>query len=211
LTTTTTALLGGAFNPIHFGHLRLATEVLNTTRIETVQFMPYHTPVHREAPSVGAIHRVAMLQQAIQGHPEFTYQDYEITLGKPSYTVDTVTALSQHTSNHIFSFVMGMDAFCQIHTWHRYEALLDYAHLIIAMRPGDSLPTEGPAAELYQQYGNTDSEQLHQTHHKVIFLLEMTALDIASRHIRALLHDQKRADFLLPDPILAYIQHHQLY
>ena len=112
-------ILGGTFDPIHFGHLRLAEEMLEQASLLQIRFIPAGTPPHRDTPRVSALHRSAMVRLAIAGQPAFVLDEREVNRTTPCYTVDTLRELrAELGAAQPLCLLMGSDAFLQLNTWH---------------------------------------------------------------------------------------------
>jgi nicotinate-nucleotide adenylyltransferase len=208
-------LLGGTFDPIHFGHLRLAQEVANALGLARVHFIPTGTPPHRNAPQVSGAHRLQMVSIAIAGNPLFEADDREIRREGISYTYDTLSELRDELGERPLYLLMGADAFAALTTWHRWQELFDLAHVVIAHRPGFRLQElraalRAPLRKIYLQ-------RLAATHGMLrasagsILTREITALDISATHIRAMLAQGSSPRYLVPDSVLEYIDRNHLY
>lgn len=129
-------LLGGTFNPIHYGHLRMAQELANGLGMDEVKFIPSANPPHKDSVTVSAEHRATMVKLAIADNPLFTLDKRELERQGTSYTIDTLISLREELGNNTaLCLMMGSDAFIKLNTWHRWQALLDYAHIILVQRP----------------------------------------------------------------------------
>jgi nicotinate-nucleotide adenylyltransferase len=136
----TIGIFGGTFDPIHFGHLRTAFELLQALRLHEMRFMPAGNPPHREVTVASAPVRLAMVQAATQGQPGFVVDDREIRREGLSYSVDTMRTLRADFPDHSLCLIVGMDAFLGLPKWHQWRELLDLAHLVVAHRPGWRAP-----------------------------------------------------------------------
>jgi len=133
-------ILGGTFDPIHYGHLRLAEEMRELAGLQQIRFIPTGNPPHRDAPQVSALHRSAMVKLAIADHPDFVLDEREVRRAAKSFTVDTLRELrTELGETQPLCLLMGGDAFLQLHTWHQWEKLLDLAHIVVGYRPGFTL------------------------------------------------------------------------
>lgn len=210
-------LFGGTFDPIHYGHLRLAQELATGLGLEEVRFVPAGRPPHRESPAVSAQQRLEMARLAIAGNPLFTLDAREILQEAPSYTVDTLAELRRELGNaQPLCLFMGADAFLGLATWHRWQELFGLAHIVVAHRPG--FPQAGWAesmpATLRQEFAQRlqpDARTLREAPHGAILAQVITALDISASHIRMSLRAGISPRYLLPDAVLDYIQTHRLY
>jgi len=208
-------IFGGTFNPIHFGHLRLAEDALQQLDLAEILWVPAGQPWHRDQPGVSAAQRLAMVDLALADNPAFRLDPGEVESNQPSYTVPTLERLrAQLGDAQPLVLLLGADAFADLTTWHRWQALFGLAHIAIAHRPGftidpASLP-ESLAAE-HRQRLVEDATSLNTAPAGHITGFCMTQLDISATRIRALLASGQSPRYLLPDAVIAYIQHHQLY
>lgn len=207
-------IFGGTFDPIHFGHLRLAQEALDHLGLGAVRWIPAGQPPHRAAPRVTPQHRLAMAQLALADNPAFSLDAAEVDSPAASYTVHTLERLRAELGDQQpLVLLVGADAFAGLTTWHRWQDILQLAHIGIAHRPGfpispDSLPE--PLAALYQlQRCPPDSLQIAPAGGMCPFA--MTQLDISATQIRKLLSNGRPARYLLPTTVLDYIAHNHLY
>lgn len=129
-------LLGGTFDPVHYGHLRLAEEAREALKLPELRWIPAGQPPHRTAPRTAAGHRLEMVRRAVAGNPAFTVDDAETRAPGPSFTVTTLERLRAALPDRPLVLLMGADAFLGLATWHRWRELLDLAHLGVATRPG---------------------------------------------------------------------------
>jgi nicotinate-nucleotide adenylyltransferase len=203
-------IFGGTFDPIHFGHLRLAEEMAGALDLGQVVFIPAGQPPHRGAPRTSATHRLEMVRRAIAGNPRFAVDAREVQRPAPSYTVDTLTALrAELGSEQPLWLLLGADAFLGLPTWHEWRQLFGLTNIAVAARPGAQLLQSGSmpdelkheVSQRQQAAGPAGSVRLQQ----------MTPLDISATAIRDTLARQGSARYLLPDAVLDYIHEHQLY
>jgi len=208
-------ILGGTFDPIHFGHLRLAQELADALGLARVRFIPTGTPPHRNSPQVSGAHRLQMVAVAIAGNPLFEADDREIRREGISYTYDTLTELREELGEGPLCLLMGADAFGALTTWHRWQDLFDLAHVVIAHRPGFRLQElqaalPAPLRKIYlQRLARVPG--MPRANAGSILTREITALDISATHIRAMLARGSSPRYLAPDTVLEYIDHNQLY
>ena len=207
-------IFGGTFDPIHFGHLRLAEEMAEAIGLERVLFIPAGQPPHRGAPHTAAPHRLEMVRRAIAGNPLFSVDAREVESPRPSYTVDTLAALRAELGfEQPLWLLLGADAFLELPTWHEWQQLFKLAHIAVAARPGaqlmqsDAMP-DVLKNEVSQRQGAAGSDTSPAGS---VLLLQMTPLDISATAIRDTLARHGSARYLLPDPVLDYIHEHQLY
>jgi nicotinate-nucleotide adenylyltransferase len=209
-------IFGGAFNPIHLAHLRLAEEAREYCELDQVLFLPTADPPHKTLPeeSPSFAYRLAMVAVAIAGNPAFRVSDLEGTrLGK-NYSVDILECLHSLYPFCDFFFIVGMDSFRDLATWHDYRRLFALTNLVVTRRPGverDDLLALLPVAIRPEFCYDPSGKMLtHASGSRVIFL-EETYLDISSTYIRQLLLGGRSVRYLLPTPVADYIEQHALY
>lgn len=130
-------ILGGTFDPIHFGHLRTALDVVEDLNLQQLRFIPCGEPPHRDQPHASPAQRLAMVQLAIASESRFMVDAREIQRGGPSYMVETLESLRQELGEQqSLGLIVGLDAFAALDSWYRWQDLIDLAHLIIMTRPG---------------------------------------------------------------------------
>lgn len=223
-------IFGGTFDPIHYGHLRLAEEMVDALSLREVRFIPTGQPPHRAAPQASAQHRLEMTRRAIAGNPRFLVDDREVRATRPSYTVDTLTELrSEIGAQQPLVLLLGADAFLGLTSWHEWQRLFELAHLAVAQRPGStlqqalpeplqrevgprwtragSLATAAPASGKQSDAGSLDGLGAAGS----VSEFEMTPLAISASAIRNALAQQKSVRYLLPEPVCDYLQQYQLY
>ena len=217
MSTAPIGVLGGTFDPVHFGHLRLAEELAAALRLEEVRFVPSGTPPHRSAPQAAAEHRAAMTRLAVAGNTRFKVDEREARRAGPGYTFDTLTALRADAGGtRPLVLLVGADAFLEFATWHRWHELFGLAHVAVAHRPG--FPVERWADRMPQPLAREYSARLMQQPLAVhlspaggIAVVAITALDISATAIRDMLRAGLSPRYLLPDLVLDYIRAHSLY
>ena len=205
-------VLGGTFNPVHYGHLRSALEIVERLQLAQLRLMPCAVPPHREAPTCSSEHRAAMVELAVAAEPGLACDSRELQRPGKSYTIDSLTALRQELGEgHSLCLVMGCDAVLNITSWHRWQELLDWAHVVVIARPGWQLPDSGPVAAWLREHRLGSHAGLRQRPGGGISIEELRPLAISSTEIRDLLAAGRSARYLLPESVLDYIQTHKLY
>ena len=195
-------ILGGTFDPIHFGHLDAADAARRAMQLDRVLLIPSFDPPHRPAdPMASGFHRFALVALAIQGNDALSASDMELTRTGPSYTADTLRAVARQgwRPSQIF-FILGSDAFAEIATWREYPAVLDTANFVVIARPGTTL--DAATARTPSLRG-----RLGQS----IFLVEARTRDVSSSTIRARLATRQPIDDLVPAAVARHIAAHHLY
>ncbi len=210
-------VLGGTFDPVHFGHLRLAQEVAEKLKLDHVRFVPSGTPPHRAAPRVSAAHRLAMVRLAIGDNPLFTVDEREIKRDGPGYTVDTLAELRREAgATRPICLLVGADAFLDLATWSRWHELFKLAHVVAAHRPGYpvNIWQERMPQPLAREYASRTMQQplaVHLAPAGGVVVIAIAALDISATLIRDCVRSGASPRYLLPDSVLDYIQTQRLY
>lgn len=205
-------VLGGTFNPVHYGHLRSALELVECLQLDHLRLMPCAIPPHRAAPDCPAHDRAAMVELAVADEPGLHCDDRELQRSGPSYTIDSLEALRAELGDrHSLCLVMGCDAVRKIDTWHRWEELLSVAHIVLLARPGWQLPDAGLVADWLAENRRSDRSWIRRQRHGTILVEELRPLAISATEIRHLLQAGRSARYLLPDRVLDYIEQQQLY
>lgn len=210
-------ILGGTFDPIHYGHLRLAQEVADKLRLAEVRFMPSGTPPHRSSPGAPAADRLAMVQLAVTGNSLFTVDPRETLRTGPGYTVDTLTAMREEVgAGQSLVLLLGADAFLELATWSRWHQLFTLAHVAVAYRPGFPVDTwqsrmPQPLAAEYNKRLMRQPLGVHTAPAGGIVVVPIAALDISATLIRDAMLAGSNPRYLLPEEIIKYIQEHDLY
>ena len=204
-------IFGGTFDPIHYGHIRTAFEMLEVLRIDEVSFVPSGDPPHRGQTFADAEQRLEMVRVATQGQLKFSVDDCELRREGPSYTIDTLATIREEQPDVALGLIVGMDAFLGLTSWHRWNEILDFAHLVVAYRPGWRIPDVGELGELIGTHGTSDVEDLHENSDGGVFVHAVTQLEIASTEIRDLIAAGRDPRFLMPDAVRDVILESKCY
>ena len=210
-------VLGGTFDPVHYGHLRLAEELAGTLRLDEVRLIPSGTPPHRAAPRTSAEHRLAKVELAAVDNARLKVDSREVRRAGPGYTFDTLTELrAEAGAARPLALIVGADAFLEFAAWHRWHELFGLAHVVVAHRPG--FPVERWSERMPQPLAREYDARLMQQPLAVhlspaggIAVVPFTALDISATAVREMLRAGASPRYLVPDPVLQYIQTHRLY
>lgn len=207
-------VFGGTFDPIHFGHLRLAEEMAAALGLSRVLFMPAGQPPHREAPRIAATHRLEMVRRAIAGNPRFAVDAREVQRAQPSYTVESLTSLRDEVGpDQPVWLLLGADAFLGLASWHHWQRLFGLANIAVVTRPGarllqpDAMQEPLKSEVLKRQVADHSATGPAGS----VWFQRMTPLEISATAIRDTLGRQGSVRYLLPDTVLNYIYEHQLY
>jgi nicotinate-nucleotide adenylyltransferase len=199
-------IFGGTFDPIHFGHLRTAFELLQALQLTEIRFLPAGEPPHRAMPLCDARQRVAMIRAATADQPGFAVDDRETRRTGPSYTVTTLRELRREFPGRPVCLIVGMDAFLGLPQWHEWQEILPLAHLVVAHRPGWMAPGSGPLGELLAVHGTDSIADLHGTEAGRIHVRAVTQLEISSTDLRDLIVSGRDPRYLLPDAVREIIR-----
>jgi nicotinate-nucleotide adenylyltransferase len=207
-------LLGGTFDPIHFGHLDAADAARAALSLDEILLIPALDPPHRPVdPRATVYQRFALVSLAIADRPAYRVSDIELLRQGPSYTSDTLRSLHADgwQASQLF-FILGSDAFAEIAAWHDYPAFLDLAHFVVIARPGTTIdmaiariPTLRPRMCALPQDGAIDTGSTR------IFLVGADTRDVSSTQIRERLAAGRSIDDLVPAPVARHILKHHLY
>jgi len=193
-------IFGGTFDPVHYGHLRTAWELRSLLDLAELRFMPCAQPPLKAAARASGPQRVAMLEAAISRYDGFAVDQRELSREGPSYTVDTLRELRDELPDTPLCLIIGMDAWRSFTHWERWQDILDLSHIVVAHRPGNTLP-QGELADIYQSRAAADADQLHSVLAGSIYIHEVTQLEISSSAIRNLITDGLGYEFLLPPEV----------
>ena len=194
-------IFGGTFDPIHFGHLRTGFELSQRLQLHELRWIPSGRPGHRDAPLASPAMRLAMVRAAIEGQSGFVADDREVKRERTTFTIDTLEELRGEFPEHPLCLILGMDAFLGLPKWHRAMELLSFCHIVVAHRPGWSLPATGPLAELVAASGVSEMAPLHTALSGRVYVHAVTQLEIASSELRAILISGGDPRFLVPEPV----------
>lgn len=208
-------IFGGTFDPVHFGHLRLAEESIGHLGLGGVRWIPAGQPPHRGAPQVTAAQRLEMVRRSTAGNARFSVDASEVEAAAPSYTIHTLERLRRELgSAQPLVLLVGADAFAGLASWHRWRDILALAHIAVSHRPGFPVEMASLPDELASEFNArrlSDVAGLKASASGAIVTFAMTQLAISATQIRKLLANDLSARYLLPDTVLDYIQTNSLY
>lgn len=205
------AILGGTFDPIHFGHLRPALE-LSQLGFDEVRLMPCHVPALRETPQCSAEQRLVMVELAVHNEPRLAVDKRELEREGESFMVDTLTDMRNELGDQVsVNLVMGMDAFIGLPSWRHWQRLAELANIVVTERPGSVLPNEGVMATFLKARKVSSVQELCETASGRVLVQPLPLLDISATRIRALIDSGHSARYLLPESVWDYIEQNRLY
>ena len=205
------ALFGGTFDPVHYGHLRCADEAREMLRLETLYLLPAGTPVHRRKPGASARQRLDMLRLALNEFPHLDIDEREIRRQGPSFMVDTLQELRMEFPQRPLLLLVGQDAVNLLHTWSRWQQLLELTHLVILARPGTSAKYRDDVGMQIESRTVTDLQQLSASKAGRVFNLAVTAIDVSATGIKRIIGMGRSPGPMLPAAVLDYIHDNGLY
>lgn len=209
-----TAVFGGSFNPIHYGHLLLADDLLEILALDRVLFVPAKHPPHKDPARLApAADRLAMVRLATAGHRGFEVSDMELARPGPSYTVDTLTALAR--PGQTLFLVVGSETFLDLLAWKDPRRVARLARLVIVPRVGSPFDTESEAAqkvlrELGVEGGFTGVDGGRVPERGVI-VSRAASMPISASELRRRVREGRSLAFRLPPAVADYIHAHGLY
>lgn len=212
-------ILGGTFNPIHFGHLAVAEEVRDRLKLEKVIFIPSFLPPHKIDEDISsAVQRQEMVRLALKGNLHATVSDVEIKRGGRSYTVDTIEALQHaHPGSELY-FLTGLDSFLEIGTWKDWERLLTLCSFVVLSREGYRFSDIAQLGFLGVPKGELEALDAHEKDQVVVtgerrpvYLERVPFFDISSTDIRTRVREGRSIKYHLPEAVEHYIIENKLY
>lgn len=205
-------LFGGTFDPIHFGHLRPALDVMEFLSLDALRFIPANRPPLRDEPVVTSRQRIEMVKLAISKQPGFVLDTLELDRHGPSYTVDTLRLLREKLGGKIpLVLILGSDAFAKLPQWHAWEKLMELAHIAVMMRPDAALDeSDFPDGWLAGRLTDSVSKFNRKPAGRII-AVPVTQLAISATDIRKRITASRSIRYLTPEPVCDYIEEYGLY
>ena len=204
-------ILGGTFDPVHYGHLRPALDVQQALGIPCLYLLPCRTPPHREPPQGSPEQRLELLRLAVADEPALELDSRELGRDGPSYMVDTLTSLRAEKGDEPLCLALGMDALLSLDSWHRWQDIAELCHLVVMQRPGRQWPQQGAIADLLRSAHTSKLARLRERPGGHVFQVAVTQMAISSTQIRGLLAAGKSPRYLLPDSVLNRIKQENWY
>jgi nicotinate-nucleotide adenylyltransferase len=213
--TACVALLGGSFDPVHFGHVALAALFDELLKPDQLRVIPAGNPWQKNGLQASAEDRVAMIELAFrEAALDVVIDRQEIERTTPTYTIETLRGVRAELGpDASIVFLMGADQLQHLDSWREWRALFDYAHIGVGARPGFALAAAAlppaVAEEIAVRQGSL--EQLRTTPSGRVYLAETLAVDVSATQIRSALQRGEQANSLISPVVLDYIQQHNLY
>ena len=204
-------ILGGTFDPVHCGHLRLALEMRDHLGLDTVRLLPAADPQLRAPPVATAAERLDMLKAAVTGIETLAVDERELERAGPTYTVDTLGEMRREHPGEPLSFILGLDAFLRLEDWERWRKIPELAHLAVARRTGATLSRCGPLARLLDEHGTANPVALRRRPAGLVHVAELPIPDVSASRIRRRLAHGRSVDGMLPPAVLDLIERQGSY
>lgn len=206
-------ILGGTFDPVHPGHIYIASELALKLHFSELRLIPCYLPAHRQVPSASAVDRLNMLELAIKDHPELSIDKREFERQGVSYAIDTLKSIRSEIANdESLVLILGMDVFNSLHQWKDWEDLLKYGHLLVVNRAGVSPTFEAELTALLEAHQIQDPILLKTKAAGCIYFQNLNPMDISATELRNQYQDLKKHPAI--SQIVAvdnYINQHKLY
>lgn len=205
-------MLGGTFDPVHNGHLRMAVELHERFKGARIRLMPCHRPPHRDQPGAEGDRRLAMLRDAVAEEPGLIVDSRELEQDRVSYTGETLQQLRAELGPTApLAMVVGTDAFNAFDQWRDWMQLPDLAHIIVVNRPGFPLAPSGPVATLLNARRAWEPSELQSEASGRILPMELPLLEIAATEVRHRVAQGRSIRYLVPEPVWRTIRDQALY
>lgn len=204
-------ILGGTFDPVHYGHLRPAQEVLRALELAEIRLIPAAHPPHRRPPLATVDQRLRMVELAVSGIHGMRVDDREILRGGPSYTVLTLESLRHEFGERPLCLLLGLDAFEGIEAWHQWRRLPELAHLIVMTRPGWTLPESNALPSWVRGRLARTPGDLALADAGRIYFQTVTPQDISATRIREAIALGDPVDGLLPPVVIDFLRANRIY
>lgn len=206
-------ILGGTFDPVHFGHLRPALDVAEKLKLDEIRLIPCGQPPHRQQPVATALQRLSMLRAAVVNQPVFNVDDRELRREGPSYMVDTLLSLKDDFPDQSLCLILGWDAFIGLESWHQWQDIFGLANIVVTHRPGWSMDQINSKSELGKTVAQrlVDAEELENYNAGKIAFVPVTQLDISATRIREQLRQGQSVSCLLPEMVEQLIINQHIY
>ncbi len=202
--TSSIALYGGSFNPIHHGHLIVARRAAEMLKLDRVIFLPSGNPPHKDSSALlEASHRAEMVKLAIAGEPVFAFSDHDLHKSGPSYTVETVTHFADTLGPDLdLYWIIGGDSLADLASWYQVSDLVDGCRIVTAARPGWDV------SALDALQSTLSPDQIARLRSDI---LATPRIEISATDIRRRISGGLSVRYLVPDAVLRYIAEHRLY
>lgn len=211
LTNKLLGIFGGTFDPIHNGHLNPVIEAAKEIGMNQVIMIPCHIPPHKEQPSTAPKLRLKMVELACEHNPLFSVDDRELKKHSHSYTIETLKSLRADYPDKSLCFFMGSDSFSKLNSWHKWQELMDYAHIIVCQRDSRNVVLSPEIEGLLKKFRTKNPRELLDKNHGYIFDAATSELEVSSTDIRDKIKSGENWAQHVPDSVYDFITTHRLY
>ena len=205
------ALLGGTFDPVHYGHLRCAEEVRKKLDLANLYLLPAGSPPHRDTPMASVKQRLDMLQLACLEFPHLLIDDRETRRSGPSYMADTLQEVRAEYPEAPILLLIGQDAANLFHTWFDWKRLFELAHIVILTRPGTRTEYPPELALEIEPRSVFESQKLRKTRAGAVLRLEVEPIDVSASDIKRIIRSGQLPVMMTPAKVVEYISQNRLY
>lgn len=193
-------IFGGTFDPVHYGHLKPAQDIMQDLGLTKILFVPNRVPPHRQLPVLDETQRVSLLKLALQDYPGFELDLREIEREGLSYMVITLASIKQDYADETLCLILGMDAFLNIDQWYEWRDLFSYCHIVVTARPGFDLPANLDA--FLQDKFVVDENALRKKTSGKILIKSVSLLPVSATEIREKVVAGESLQALMPDKVV---------
>ncbi|MEZ5491449.1 MAG: nicotinate-nucleotide adenylyltransferase [Gammaproteobacteria bacterium] len=204
-------IMGGMFDPVHVGHIRVALAALRMLQLDHLRLVPCGVPNHRDRALCSSLQRLDMLRLAASGHPGLIVDDRELNRPGTSYTYDTLQSLRAEFEQAELFFILGVDAFASLDKWYRWRELFDLCHFVVIERPGYPVQPSGALRDMLQSRRVSGPGSARGRKSGLIFDLDGLDSPISSSQVRKRIANDEPLNDLLDPRVASYLGQHQLY
>ncbi len=205
------AIFGGTFDPVHLGHIALATAITKQLDLEELRFMPCYQSPFKKLPLATTAQRLTMLKLALNNQPEFIIDERELQHKKVSYSFNALRSIRDEIGNQPLCFIMSQDAFSKFNLWHKWKEMLTLCHLVVANRPDNSMIPSEAMSQIITERQTNDKTRLTTKNAGYISFIEIEPNPISATNIRQLIQNGQDVSAFLSPPVWEFIQQNNLY
>ena len=204
-------ILGGTFDPVHFGHLRAALAVQQDFALDEVRLIPCHYPAHKKEPEVSSLHRIEMLYKATKAEKRLLVDVRECMRTGPSYMIETLKSLRTEYPEERLFLLLGADAYNKLDAWKGWRNIFGIAHIIVITRPGWEITPSSLVKKFCKKGMVSSFSEMCKVKTGRVLTYSFIPLMIASSEIRKQLKESRSVRYLMPNKVIKYIEKHELY
>ena len=204
-------VFGGTFDPVHYGHIELATALQKHIPFEEIRFIPCKAPVLKKQATTSSKDRLTMLKLALEGYQNFIVDEREINRETPSFMVETLHSLRKDYPKNTLCLILGMDAFNDLPKWHNWHEIMQLSHLIVMNRPNLDIIYKEPLSSFIEKHKTQNNKDLFFKTNGCLVFVKLSPIPISSKIIRAQIKLGHEENPFLSPKVLTYIKQHHLY